>query len=82
MASSGTRRYADPTAHTGATGGDRPSDKAQIGNPHGTGVDDHGLPTHQSATAQDALGATKRDRRVEELFASGVAARWGVTLGL
>jgi hypothetical protein len=46
----------DPAAHKGAIEGDRPNDE-QIGNPHGDGINDDGLPDDPIATAEDALGA-------------------------
>lgn len=48
----------DPDVHKGAIEGDRPNDE-QIGNPHGDGVDEEGLPDDPVATAEDALGATE-----------------------
>ena len=46
----------DPDVHKGAIEGDRPTDE-QIGNPHGDGVNDEGLPDDPVATAEDAEGA-------------------------
>jgi hypothetical protein len=46
----------DPDAHKGAVEGDRPEDK-QMGNPHGRGVDEEGMPNDPVATAEDAIGA-------------------------
>jgi hypothetical protein len=48
----------DPDIHKGAIEGDRPGDE-QMGNPHGTGVNDEGLPDDPVATAEDALGANE-----------------------
>ena len=48
----------DPDRHKGAIEGDRPTDE-QIGNPHGNGVDDDGLPDDPVATAEDAEGANE-----------------------
>src|SRR5262249_53877795 len=42
----------DPALHKGAIEGDRPDDE-QLGNPHGDGVDDEGLPDDPVATAED-----------------------------
>lgn len=44
-------------AGKGAVEGDRPEDKAQQGNPHGTGLDEQGLPEDQTAICEDVLGA-------------------------
>jgi hypothetical protein len=38
--------------------GDRPDDE-QLGNPHGDGVDDNGLPDDPIATAEDQVGANE-----------------------
>lgn len=46
----------DQDVHKGAIEGDRPTDE-QIGNPHGEGVDEDGLPNDPVAVAEDALGA-------------------------
>jgi hypothetical protein len=48
----------DPDLHKGAIEGDRPTDE-QIGNPHGDGVDDEGLPDDEVAIAEDAIGANE-----------------------
>ena len=48
----------DPDIHKGAIEGDRPGDE-QIGNPHGDGVDDEGLPDDPVATAEDRIGANE-----------------------
>jgi hypothetical protein len=48
----------DPEIHKGAIEGDRPDDE-QIGNPHGDGVDDEGLPDDPIATAEDQIGANE-----------------------
>jgi hypothetical protein len=42
--------------HMGAVEGDRQTDEQQ-GNPHGSGVDDQGLPNDPIATCEDVLGA-------------------------
>jgi hypothetical protein len=52
----GTTQH-DPDAHKGAIEGDRPEDD-QTPNPHGTGVDDEGMPDDPIATAEDAIGAS------------------------
>lgn len=46
----------DQDVHKGAIEGDRPGDE-QIGNPHGDGIDDSGMPDDEIAIAEDALGA-------------------------
>jgi hypothetical protein len=48
----------DPDVHKGAIEGDRPTDE-QIGNPHGNGVDDQGLPDDPIAIAEDVEGANE-----------------------
>jgi hypothetical protein len=48
----------DPDVHKGAIEGDRPGDE-QIGNPHGNGVDENGLPDDPIATAEDEIGANE-----------------------
>ena len=48
----------DPDSHKGAIEGDRPTDE-QIGNPHGDGVNDQGLPDDPVAVAEDAIGANE-----------------------
>ena len=53
-----TRQQDDPAAHKGAIEGDRPNDE-QVGNPHGNGVDDEGLPDDPVATAEDEIGANE-----------------------
>jgi hypothetical protein len=47
----------DPDEHIGAVEGDRPTDKPNQGNPHGTGIDDQGLPNNPVGTSQDEIGA-------------------------
>jgi hypothetical protein len=42
--------------HIGAVEGDRATDP-QGGNPHGTGLDDQGMPNDPVATCEDVLGA-------------------------
>jgi hypothetical protein len=56
MTSTGKKQLNDPDIHKGAIQGDRPSDEQQ-GNPHGTGIDDAGLPSDPVATAEDEEGA-------------------------
>jgi hypothetical protein len=53
------RHPEDPDGHKGAIEGDRPTDKEQLGNPHGSGVDDQGLPDDPIATAEDQIGANE-----------------------
>ena len=48
----------DNDIHKGAIEGDRPGDEQQ-GNPHGTGIDDEGLPDDPIATSQDKIGANQ-----------------------
>ena len=48
----------DPDIHKGAIEGDRPGDE-QIGNPHGDGVNDEGMPDDEIAIAEDAIGANE-----------------------
>jgi len=48
----------DPDIHKGAIEGDRPTDE-QIGNPHGDGVNDEGLPDDPVAIAEDVVGANE-----------------------
>jgi hypothetical protein len=54
-----TRHQDDQDAHKGAIEGDSPTDKEQLGNPHGAGVDEQGLPDDPIATAEDAVGANE-----------------------
>jgi hypothetical protein len=58
---SGPRRNAgtdDPDMHKGAVEGDRP-DQPQNANPHGSGVNDQGLPNDPVAIAEDEIGANE-----------------------
>jgi len=48
----------DPAAHKGAIEGDRPDDE-QLGNPHGDGINDDGLPDDPLAIAEDEIGANE-----------------------
>jgi hypothetical protein len=48
----------DNDVHKGAIEGDRPGDE-QLGNPHGDGLDDQGLPDDPVATAEDVIGANE-----------------------
>ena len=48
----------DPDVHKGAIEGDKPTDE-QIGNPHGDGVNDEGLPDDPIAIAEDSIGANE-----------------------
>ena len=56
MTPTATKQLNDPDIHKGATEGDKPTDE-QIGNPHGDGINDEGLPDDPVATAEDAEGA-------------------------
>jgi hypothetical protein len=58
MTPTATRQLDDPEIHKGAIEGDRPTDE-QIGNPHGDGVDDQGLPDDPIAIAEDVEGANE-----------------------
>ena len=53
-----TKQQDDPDVHKGAIEGDRPGDE-QLGNPHGEGLDENGLPNDPVAVAEDALGANE-----------------------
>jgi hypothetical protein len=48
----------DQDVHKGAIEGDRPNDE-QIGNPHGEGINDEGLPNDPIAIAEDEIGANE-----------------------
>jgi len=48
----------DPDLHKGAIEGDRPTDE-QIGNPHGNGIYDEGLPDDPIDVAEDMEGANE-----------------------
>jgi hypothetical protein len=43
--------------HIGAVEGDRPTDRPNQGNEHGSGVDDQGMPNDPVGTAEDRIGA-------------------------
>jgi hypothetical protein len=58
MLTMATKQQNDPDAHKGAIEGDRPSDE-QIGNPHGGGLNDEGLPDDPIAVAEDVEGANE-----------------------
>ena len=58
MTPTGKKQLDDPEIHKGAIEGDRPGDE-QIGNPHGDGVDDQGMPNDPIASAEDAIGANE-----------------------
>ena len=51
-----TKQQNDPDVHKGAIEGDKPGDE-QIGNPHGDGINDDGLPDDPVAIAEDVEGA-------------------------
>ena len=44
-------------AGKGAVEGDRPDQPRQQGNPHGTALNDEGLPEDQTAICEDVIGA-------------------------
>ena len=50
-------RVSDDDEHIGAVDGDRPTDRPNQGNPHGSGVDDEGMPNDPVGRAEDRLGA-------------------------
>jgi hypothetical protein len=43
--------------HIGAVEGDRPTDQPNQGNPHGTGLDDQGMPNDPVGICEDVIGA-------------------------
>jgi len=53
-----TPQQDDQDIHKGAIEGDKPSDE-QIGNPHGDGLNDEGLPDDPIAIAEDQIGANE-----------------------
>jgi hypothetical protein len=53
-----TPQQDDQDIHKGAIEGDKPTDE-QIGNPHGDGIDDQGLPDDPIAIAEDVEGANE-----------------------
>jgi hypothetical protein len=55
----GTKQQDDQDAHKGAIEGDRPTDAPQMGNPHGAGINEDGLPNDPIATAEDEIGANE-----------------------
>ena len=58
MTTMAAKQQDDPDAHKGAIEGDRPTDE-QLGNPHGDGLDEDGLPDDPVAIAQDRIGANE-----------------------
>ncbi|PYR07282.1 MAG: hypothetical protein DMF99_23340 [Acidobacteria bacterium] len=52
------KQQGDPDVHKGAIEGDRPDDE-QLGNPHGDGINDDGLPDDPLAIAEDEIGANE-----------------------
>jgi hypothetical protein len=48
---------ADDDAGKGAVEGDRPDQPEQQGNPHGSGLDEQGLPKDRTAICEDVIGA-------------------------
>ena len=57
-----TKQQNDPDVHKGAIEGDKPGDE-QIGNPHGDGINDDGLPDDPVAIAEDVEGANADETR-------------------
>ena len=62
MTTMATKQQDDQDAQKGAIEGDRPTDE-QMGNPHGPGVNDEGLPNDPIATAEDEIGANETNAR-------------------
>lgn len=58
MTSMVLKQQNDPDVHKGAIEGDRPTDE-QLGNPHGDGVNEDGLPDDPIAIAEDVIGANE-----------------------
>ena len=58
MTAMANKQQDDQDIHKGAIEGDRPTDE-QIGNPHGDGVDENGMPDDDIATAEDSIGANE-----------------------
>jgi hypothetical protein len=58
MLSMATKQRDDQDIHKGALEGDRPTDE-QVGNPHGNGINDEGLPDDPVAMAEDVEGANE-----------------------
>jgi hypothetical protein len=48
---------AEADAGKGAVEGDKPDARPQQGNPHGTGLDERGLPKDETAICEDVIGA-------------------------
>ncbi|HEY7498750.1 MAG TPA: hypothetical protein VH740_09565 [Vicinamibacterales bacterium] len=48
---------AEVDAGKGAVEGDRPDARPQQGNPHGSGLDERGLPKDETAICEDVIGA-------------------------
>lgn len=48
----------DPDSHKGALEGDRPTDEQQS-NAHAPALDDQGLPSDETAIAEDVIGANE-----------------------
>ena len=65
MTTMATKQQDDQDAQKGAIEGDRPTDK-QMGNPHGSGVNEEGLPNDPIATAEDEMGRRSKRRRKAE----------------
>ena len=47
----------DDDANKGAVEGDRPDQPRQQGNPHGTALNEEGLPEDHTAICEDVIGA-------------------------
>ena len=58
MTSTTASQLDDPEIHKGAIEGDRPEDE-QIGNPHGDGLNEEGMPNDPIGTAEDEIGANE-----------------------
>ena len=58
MTAMAAKQEDDHDVHKGAIEGDRPTDE-QLGNPHGDGIDDEGMPDDPIATAEDVIGANE-----------------------
>lgn len=58
MTTMATKQQDDQDAQKGAIEGDRPTD-TQMGTPHGSGVNEEGLPNDPIATAEDEIGANE-----------------------
>ena len=50
-------KVANQDIHKGVVEGNRPDDQTQHSNPHGDGIDENGMPSDPTATAEDVIGA-------------------------